>query len=374
MIKKIAVENFKCFNNTQEIPLSPINIFYGKNGRGKSTVIQILLLLAQTVRETNDVRNLFLMGNLVKLGTFNELLNVNNKKEKIEWNIEDDDKMFFSFKELLNKTQLASLDKFIVNGINRFDEQGMEIENDEDDKQTAGCGMMPISDISFLQNLKNLQYISADRFGPTNFSPRIDSLDPDMIGVKGEYLINVLANQGKDFLKQVTESLSEILSGASLKVTDNGADYIELFINSVNGETVFRPINVGFGYSYVLPVIVAALLAKEKSILIVENPEAHLHPGAQSRIMKFLIKMAKEKDLQLFIETHSDHVVNGMRIAMKQKYMDIVPDDGEIVFFAHDSENTDPEIEIIKCDSEGELSVYPDDFLDEWSNQLIKLL
>ena len=378
MIKSIAVENFKCFNDQKEIPLSQINLFYGKNGRGKSTIIQILLLLAQTIRETNDIRNLSLVGQLVQLGSFKDLQNAYNGKitQPLKWLIQNDDESIqFAFEEFPNKQQLASLCDFIVNNINYLVSQGLGPGNGEvEDSTNNTCTMLPVSDIKLLQNLKNLQYVSADRFCPRDFSSIIEKADVDRMGARGENLINILANKGEQFQKMVGEALSKILHGAALQIKDNGADNIELFMNSADGDKVFKPINVGFGYSYVLPIIVAALMAKENSILIVENPEAHLHPGAQSRVMKFLIEIAKKKNLQLFIETHSDHVVNGLRIAMKQKYEGIIPADGEIVFFAHDNEHTNPEIEIINCDSEGELSAYPDDFLDEWSNQLIKLL
>lgn len=125
---------------------------------------------------------------------------------------------------------------------------------------------------------------------------------------------------------------------------------------------------MGFGYSYVLPVIVAALMATEGSLLIVENPEAHLHPAAQSRLMKFLIETAKNKNLQLIIESHSDHVVNGMRIAMKKL---LSPKDGHIVYF---SDEEDDQIQVITSDVNGTLSDYPDDFMDEWTSQMLKLV
>jgi hypothetical protein BACCOPRO_00147 len=172
----------------------------------------------------------------------------------------------------------------------------------------------------------------------------------------------------------VCEVLSEILTGATLEAKPKDNDSVELFLDSVNNGHKFRPINVGFGYSYVLPVIVAALLAKKGSILIVENPEAHLHPGAQSRLAKFLIEVSIKNNIQLLIETHSDHVVNGLRIAMKQKLNDLSPNDAEIIFFSHDDINTNSSVEIIKCDRFGELSDYPDDFLDEWTKQLVTLV
>lgn len=80
-------------------------------------------------------------------------------------------------------------------------------------------------------------------------------------------------------------------------------------------------------------LLLLQLCLQKGSILIVENPEAHLHPGAQSRLAKFLIEVSIKNNIQLLIETHSDHVVNGLRIAMKQKLNDLSPNDAEIIFF-----------------------------------------
>lgn len=121
-------------------------------------------------------------------------------------------------------------------------------------------------------------------------------------------------------------------------------------------------------------LLLLQLCLQKKEELIVENPEAHLHPGAQSRLAKFLIEVSIKNNIQLLIETHSDHVVNGLRIAMKQKLNDLSPNDAEIIFFSHDDINTNSSVEIIKCDRFGELSDYPDDFLDEWTKQLVTLV
>ena len=84
--------------------------------------------------------------------------------------------------------------------------------------------------------------------------------------------------------------------------------------------------------------------------------------------MKFLIRVAKEKNLQLIIETHSDHVVNGMRIAMKEGTLQIR--DAHILYFSDDERR----VKMITCDKNGTLSDYPDDFLDEWTMQMLKLV
>ena len=76
-----------------------------------------------------------------------------------------------------------------------------------------------------------------------------------------------------------------------------------------------RPANVGFGLTYTLPIIVSALSSVGGSVFMVENPEAHLHPAGQSEIGKFLVRLAAT-GVQVVIETHSDHVLNGVRLAV----------------------------------------------------------
>ena len=371
MIRKIIIEGFKCFHKRQSIPLSQINILYGKNGRGKSTIAQSFLLLAQTMKECNDVAELRLMGDLIELGTFDEVINVNAKSGKFYWAFQDDDNLVeFGFEKFPHKTQMAKLCKLLVNNENRFDVKTTSDKGTVSENKSVST----TSDIMMLQNFKLLQYVSAGRLGPNNYYARKDSLEDNWLGVKGEYVINVLTNQGPSFQEKVCEVLSEILTGATLEARPKDSDSVELFLDSVNNGNKFRPINVGFGYSYVLPVIVAALLAKKGSILIVENPEAHLHPGAQSRLTKFLIENSMINNIQLIIETHSDHVVNGLRIAMKQELSGLAPNNAEIIFFSHDDVDINSSIKIIECDRYGELSEYPDDFLDEWTKQLVTLV
>ena len=92
-----------------------------------------------------------------------------------------------------------------------------------------------------------------------------------------------------------------------------------------------RPANVGFGLTYCLPIIVAALGSTPGAVFIVENPEAHLHPRAQSEIGKFLVRLAAS-GVQTIVETHSDHVLNGVRVAVAAEQL-LSPDDVAIHFF-----------------------------------------
>lgn len=376
MIKTISLQNYKCFNKEQTIELASITLMYGKNGRGKSSVAQALLLLAQTMRLNNGVKTLVLTGELVQLGIFSEILSHPLTEHEFKITLDTgEEKVAMGFSAYDKKPQLATLSTFIVNGQNRLEVQTTDntlTDKKQNDTESAPKLAGVTSDINVLQNLKNITFISAGRLGPVNSTNRNDALRPNWLGVDGAYLINVLANKGTDFLTEVERYLSQILSGASIRISNPEADIIDLQLNSVDGTTCFRPVNVGFGYSYVLPVIVATLLAEEGSILIIENPEAHLHPGAQSRLTKFIIDIAQKKHLQVLIETHSDHVVNGMRIAIKQGLL--APDNGIIVHFAHDNGTVNPTIDLISCDRNGTLSDYPDDFMDEWTQQMFELV
>ncbi len=364
MLKKVVLDNFKCFRQETEFYLSRISIMYGRNGRGKSTVAQSLLLLAQTMKDSDGVGNLQLTGRHVALGTYEDVVNRDGNKESFGITLQSEKGCVeMRFCEHPDKPQMAKAVAFLENGRSRFEENV-----GGDGGERGNKSLSSISDVKLLQDLKDLRYVSAGRLGPQNSIVRRDALDDDDLGVNGENVIQVLLRQGEEFVGKVKDTLSEILGGAAVKVLQKDQERIELYINSHDGETVYKPVNVGFGYSYVLPVIVAAYLAEKGSLLIVENPEAHLHPGAQSRIMKFLITIAKEKDIQLIVETHSDHVVNGMRIAVKEGLLKLK--ESHVLFFSDDERP----VKIITCDKNGTLNDRPDDFLDEWTMQLFKLV
>ena len=136
---------------------------------------------------------------------------------------------------------------------------------------------------------------------------------------------------------------------------------------------ILRPTNVGYGYSYVLPIVYKTLDAPLGGVVIVENPEAHLYPGAQSRLVDFLVKYANKKQLQIILETHSDHIVNGLRLAVKETIIE--PQDTTILFFDREEDETGtPEITRIRVDKRGMLDSQPQDFMDEWTRQMLALL
>ena len=127
-----------------------------------------------------------------------------------------------------------------------------------------------------------------------------------------------------------------------------------------------RPANVGFGLSYALPIVVAGLTIPAGRLLIVENPEAHLHPAGQSAMAEFLARVAAS-GVQVIVETHSDHVVNGLRRAVATERL--LPA-SEIAIYAFGGDGTATRIEVTDV---GTLSAWPEQFFDQLQKDLLAI-
>ncbi len=375
MFTILSLERFKCFAQKQNIPLSPITLLYGLNGRGKSTVIQSLLLLSQSMRNNNSVEPLYLIGDLINIGKYSDVLNADATENtfaiglECQTNTGAKDTLYIEYSPASDTPFNAKMQNIIINNQSRSDSQ---VSLNPNEKESEKEVTFSSSDSVCLQMLKDINYIAANRLGVSNIESRIGA--NAMITPRGENVLNVLASASSTLIKEVETALSEVLSGATVKILNEKAESIEVFIDSISNSThTYKPSNVGFGYGYILPTIVQTLVAKKNSILIIENPESHLHPGAQSRLMEFLIDQSVKKNLQLVIESHSDHIVNGLRIAVKKEK--ISPNNVSVLHFSRNfSSPNSPLIEEIQIDKHGNMSSYPDDFMDEWTKQLEQLM
>ena len=184
-------------------------------------------------------------------------------------------------------------------------------------------------------------------------------------------------------LKNVEAWLTEISPGISLKTQlYPNMDKVKLSFQYDTGKQYvktneFRPTNVGFGITYILSVIVTILAARKGDILIIENPEAHLHPKGQSRI-GHIMALAAQHGVQIFIETHSDHILNGIRVAAKKdSEHHVINADNVSIFFFHREEGQEDHSTFImtpKLDDNSKIDKWPDGFFEEWNRLLFELL
>lgn len=117
-----------------------------------------------------------------------------------------------------------------------------------------------------------------------------------------------------------------------------------------------------------MSIIVSALIAKEGNILIIENPEAHLHPKAQLNLSYLLAKLTGN-GVQVFIETHSEHIVNGFRIAALKDVFSLNNNDLNIFFFNYDFSITQ-----LKIEENGKIKNWPEGFFDQYQHELAEIL
>jgi len=230
-------------------------------------------------------------------------------------------------------------------------------------------------------NFSHIHYISADRLGPQEFYLKSTINKFPNVGTKGEFTVNLLYKKRDDLVNeklclgedaktlatQTEEWLNEIFNGAKVEVPSSQSNILELLFNTSTSKDRFRPANVGFGYSYILPIVVSGLIAKEGEILIVENPEAHLHPKAQSRLAKFLAKVSS-CGVQVFIESHSDHILNALRIAILDDI--ITHEDLSILYF---QQNPEQPVVQISVQPNGGIEEWPEGFFDQMDKDFERL-
>jgi Uncharacterized conserved protein len=371
MITKLTLRNFKCFNHLKTIELGKINLLTGSNGRGKSSFLQSLLLLAQSMETDRRLLNhIELNGRFLELGNFEDicyrLTNKNTPTISFATDDTEENDITVELYPHQSKQRWANIKSLMVSG-RELVEKTASAKGDE----LKGNALGATSAIAGLAQLADVYFISADRRGPTDYVKKDDNGDDRQVGIHGEFLVNALYRRDDAFMQELAQETSAILSGATVKVVETQTDYLRFYLDSANGTEGFRPSNVGFGYSYVLPIVTTLLLAERGAKVFIENPEAHLHPGAQSRLMNFMVKNAVDKDIQLFIETHSDHIINALRIGVLKKTVE--RRDARIIHFNREN-TTDPTPYQIKIDSKGQLSDYPQEFMDEWGIQMSQLV
>lgn len=350
MLKKLRIRNFKCFNDFS-LDLKELTILTGSNSAGKSTVIQSILLSDSAYKDyekriyINDVYG-------INLGIASKLLSREGLSTKETEDIGD--QIIFSYEPPHVEVILKVKD---IAEENYFEK---EIQGNWDN---------------------NLFYLNAERIGP-RIANQITNNSISNVGFHGEntgFVLSRLQNESLSIpekLKIGKSSLFPSICMDWLNVIIPNSDFSSESISDL-GVSALRynkdsvPTAVGFGLSYVLPIIVQALycvsLSKEKNkkvVFIVENPEAHLHPYSQSQIGKFLSKIAMH-GVQVITETHSEHVINGARLQLAEgQNTDLM---GLFFFDAGKAE----EISINKF---GELSHWPAGFFDQSMKDTRKIL
>ena len=372
MLQTLRIQNFKLHEDTT-IEFGGLTILTGMNGMGKSTILQSLLLLRQSFQSHRLMKGLNLRGDLVDLGI----------SGKLACQIVDSDKLEL---DLIFET-IDRHFSFL------YPEDGMEtylplIEEDTSAKMDVEKENI-LSDLA-KQNLfsTDFQYISAFRFGPMITYGRdsaVVSQDKQISKTQGkcEYTVHFLyqfknqkvleelsmadseGNYNYQLGNQVELWLQAISPKIHLNIEPSGEDFRlnYKFDRDKNFATEeMSAVNTGFGISYLLPILVSILSAHPGALILIENPEAHVHPKGQSILMELVAKAVKA-GIQIVIETHSDHIINGALVNVKRG---ILSDDSmKVYFFNRDEERHVAQTLNLQITTSGQIKRPPKDFFDQ---------
>ncbi len=406
MISMVRLKNFKAWEDTGEIKLSPVTLLLGTNSSGKSSILQSLLLLKQTVRSTDRMIHLNMGGDdlhdIFNFGTFKDILYKNASERQFElWfdfygeNREIQEVRFHSVyrqdarggvvqdalelrtgkKKFRFKRRNRDAYSFLLDDASQPFDKGQywaperSIGFSAEALRHAGEYSSMLQDISLAiqKEMETLFYL-----GPLRRKPERDyqwsKTTPGEMGFDGQKAVDILlasdltkkSGDGPDILKSVSKwlSLMGIAERVSLKQVGRSSRY-EVVILQDGLETNLR--DVGIGASQVLPVLVLAYFAPEGSTILLEEPEIHLHPLAQAVLAELFVEVSQERNIQFLIETHSEHLFRRMQTLIARKSISL---DQCSLFFVERKLNQ-ASLRKLHVDEYGRLTNWPESFFGD---------
>ena len=374
MLRSLHISSFKCFEEL-DLELRPLTLLSGVNGGGKSSVIQALILLGQTLSEREWGRTLLLEGPDLALGSAADVLNQKSARRQLALGASTPtESVVWRFKAEDRRALSLELESSSING------QRLDLG-------AAIRWLLPAAQAessAVVAALRRLSWITAERTGPRELLPLRDAHEHRRVGARGELAAGLLYWHESDpvheglclpeipptLFHQVRGQMQEFFPGCDFRVSPiEGASAVTLRLRSDARSDFQRPQNVGFGLTQLFPILVAILSAEQGDLVLIENPEVHLHPQAQQRIGTLLARLAAS-GAQVIVETHSDHVLNGIRLAVKTQV--IPPTDVALHFFALGDGSFKPISP--NLDLDGRLDMWPEGFFDQFDLALSQLL
>jgi len=386
------LEHFKCFEQLQ-LPLAPLTLLSGLNAAGKSSTLQAFSLLHQSAVESEWNRALILNGRLVALGSAGDVIDKITGRYEFSIGLQSDD--FRCSWRMHSEDRVRDLAvpirKIMWAAADSWQEETFDLEAEQ---RQRIYHLLPEELVNrspqaqtLIAMLTQIAYISAERIGPRETYPATTPDQQTNVGPRGEYtpwfldhfaerrpLEQLLIEDAPPTLQRQTEAwMNRFFPGAGLVVRPvEGANLMTMGIRTNTATSYHRPQNVGFGITHVLPIVTSCLGAGTDTIILIENPESHLHPAGQSAMGRFLAKTAVA-GAQVILETHSDHVLNGVRRAVKDGL--IAPDQIAIHFFvARSEDSTSTQVFSPLIDPSGALDSWPEGFFDQFDKDTAALI
>lgn len=416
MITGLSAQNFKSWQDTGSLQFAPLTGFFGANSSGKSSILQLLLLLKQTVERPPEWDEPLYFGDegapadlrdfYTSVHRHNQTFNLGIS---VSWTLPrgtrikgySADTLSFSTNIITNLEQSElrdfyyKLDHGVTFGIRWPSQKSttvsprgyvitpkeyITIPNDRPVNPFRSYGVAnpdgPQDPFLYLQKAFEHLFSGVRYLGPRREDPRRyyrwEESHPKDVGGYGEQMISALLSSRIRRHRSIDEQIMRWLRELDLiysydltPLSDIEQNY-ELLIQQYKDGPEVGLTDVGFGVSQVLPVLTACYYAPEGSTLILDQPEAHLHPKAQSELADVLIDVVKNRKVQIILESHSEHLLLRLmrRIAEYGIEKEGISKDLTAFYFCEINDGNS-KAEQLKVDEYGNISNWPRDFFGD---------
>lgn len=430
MLTRIRIKNFKCLKDTGDLEIRPLTFLVGPNSSGKSSLLQMLLMLRQTVDSTDIFNPLVLNNSLIKMGSYSEFIYKNDikrelgidlefceyekkhrkiflnsifyynptttqielKENKINFDNRCNYKIVHPKKEekkysgffTITKDGAKKEEKWNIEDIKPLKFYNYFIRVDRDKKQKAIDKSIPPEGVFkrigsiietelqwFLFYLGPLREYTNRFYSPSGQEPRD-------VGTTGEKAIDVLwystrseEKEKKEIDLAVQKWIKEF--GFANKMELRKIEKSNIFQVLITDPAMKIKVNltdIGFGASQILPIIIESFYARNGSLILIEQPEIHLHPKAQSILGDLFISASNNGKRHFIIETHSEHLLS--RVCRRIAEGKIKKEDVVIYYFENTFDGTN--IKQLKLNDKGQYNTFPKGFFEEAYDEAVKHL
>lgn len=417
MLTRLKLGNFKSWREL-DIELAPITLLYGTNSSGKTSILQALLLLKQTA-ESFDRSSINFGGTertYTDLGSYVDLIyGHDDKKElsiEITWKPDSTDyRLSEPLRNSVGEIEIFGFDHVRRGQIWRFLKRDSLVSTtslsaigEESTLLTVNLGedgsgyfssaptwvsVSPPEQVFFQYDtlyddlIDRLKYL-----GPLRSFPRRTyqwtGVAPQIIDQRGENAIQVLiaslrkkesepAASGETLLSTIEFWLIRLGLAHSFRIEaiDKAERFYETKVGvSLGAASVSDSLSdVGFGISQVLPVITSMFFVPEGSIVLIEQPELHLHPSAQAALADLFLEVAEKRKLQLIIESHSEHLLTRFQRRIAEPHYAFATPQNVKAYFCKPGDNGST-IEEVRVNRFGQIENYPPNFFGDLSGDL----
>ena len=412
MITHIQVKNFKSWQDSGEVKLAPLTGFFGTNSSGKSSLLQMLLLLKQTIGK----KEIIFFGNensLVNLGSFPEVIHRHKEEKLLELELEWKTAAPFTIAAHLensagyyenisvttdsitfNPSILWKDGKPVVEGnpyrVKYGNQEPIVFGGTYSNKiygETSGS-RSPSSPINQLSSEFEKLFSSVYYLGPTRVHPQRryhwEKTHPKEIDLWGNKAVDALlsarvrqltiAHNGENtsIEERISTWLQKMELAHSFQLVPSGNlddNNYEVRFQRSPGSAEVTVVDMGHGVSDLFPLLVHSCYVPEGSTLILEQPGIHLHPKAQADLADLLIEVITERNLQILVESHSEHLLTRLQLRIAEEK--IAANDTTIYFC--ENKNGVSNIKPLEIDGLGNITNWPKNFFGNVRGDLVKM-